>query len=134
MKENNNLNYNLCLCKKFKNQLNKRNIKNIFLIILIIIIINLNHLKYILFFNKNYKIIPIAFAVNNIYSYPLIVLLTSILFNSQKNTFYKFYIMFPYDFINNNKRKILYLSRKYHKYKIKFLNLKKKYLNWKTGY
>ena len=41
--------------------------------------------------------------------------------------------MIPYDFYINNKRKILYLSRKYIKCKIKFHNLGKKYLNWSYG-
>ena len=34
--------------------------------------------------------IPIAFAINNLFTYPLIVLLTSILYNSKPNTFFFF--------------------------------------------
>ena len=82
--------------------------------------------------NKN-KIIPIAFSVDNKYTFPLIVLLTSILFNSRISTFYKFHIMIPYNFYNNYKRKILFLSRKYTQCKIKFHNFGKKYLNWTYG-
>ena len=87
---------------------------------------------YLQLINKN-KIIPIAFSVDNKYTFPLIVLLTSILFNSRISTFYKFHIMIPYNFYNNYKRKILFLSRKYTQCKIKFHNFGKKYLNWTYG-
>ena len=41
--------------------------------------------------------------------------------------------MIPYNFYNNYKRKILFLSRKYTQCKIKFHNFGKKYLNWTYG-
>jgi lipopolysaccharide biosynthesis glycosyltransferase len=71
--------------------------------------------------------------VDNNYAFPLIVLLTSILYNSYKKTFYDFHIMIPFNFLNSNKRKIKFLRRKYPKYIIEFHNFGKKYIDWKRG-
>ena len=80
--------------------------------------------------------IPIAFAIDNKFTYPLIVLLTSILFNSKSSTIYYFHIMIPNDFFEENKQKIKGLFKKYKKCKkckIIFLNMGKKYKDWKTS-
>ena len=53
------------------------------------------------------KNISIAFAIDNNYLYPFIVLMTSILYNSSPNTSYDFHIMIPFNFLNN------YSSKKY---------------------
>ena len=119
--------------RKLKNhkKKNRKTIKKplcfIFIIFIIIMTYYINFSKNL---NNKKNIIPIAFSADNNYIYPLIVLLTSILFNSEKSTNYRFYIMIPYSFYSKNKRKILYLSRKYTNCKIKFYNLGKKYLNW----
>ena len=81
---------------------------------------------------KNISYIPVSFSADNNYLYPLIVLLTSILVNANPKTFYLFYIMIPYNFYNNNKRKIFNLSKKYHNCKINFYNLGKKYIDWEA--
>lgn len=77
--------------------------------------------------------IPIAFALDNLFTYPLIVLLTSILYNSKSSTLYYFHIMIPDDFYEENKQKIKGLCKKYKKCKIIFLNMGKKYRDWKTS-
>ena len=59
------------------------------------------------------NIIPIAFSVNDRYVYPLIVSLTSILYNSSKKTFYIFYLLLAPDIQNLNIKKILGLREKY---------------------
>ena len=76
--------------------------------------------------------IPIAFSINNLFTYPLIVLLTSILYNSNQSTLYYFYIMIPYGFFKENKQKIIGLCEKYKTCEIIFLNMGKKYKDWKT--
>ena len=81
---------------------------------------------------KDKSIIPIAFATDNKFTYPLIVLLTSILYNSKSDTFYYFYIMVPNDFFKKNKQRITGLCKKYKKCKTKFLNMGEKYKDWKT--
>jgi len=76
--------------------------------------------------------IPIAFSIDNLYTYPLIVLLTSILYNSKSSTLYYFHIMIPKNFFEENKQKIEGLCKKYKKCKVIFLNMGDKYKDWKT--
>ena len=78
------------------------------------------------------KIIPLGFALNNEYTYPLMVSLTSILYNAGSSTFYIFNIMFGEEFLDSNKEKISSLTKKYHNCQINFLDLKDKYKGWKT--
>ena len=78
--------------------------------------------------------IPIAFAIDNKYTYPLIVLLTSILYNSMPTTLYNFNIMVPYDFMEENKQKINGICKKYHNCQIIFHNLGQKYQDWETNF
>ena len=99
----------------------------------------------ILFFKKINKIkpisinkpkpicIPIAFAINNGYTYPLIVLLASILYNSLSSTLYEFNIMISYAFKEENKQKIDGICKKYNNCKIIFHNLGHKYQDWETN-
>ena len=77
--------------------------------------------------------IPIAFSLGNSYTYPLIVLLTSILYNSKPSTLFYFHIMIPNDFFEENKQKIKSLCKKYRKCEIIFLNMGEKYKDWKTS-
>lgn len=87
------------------------------------------------FYEIKKNIIPIAYALNNEFTLPLIVSLTSILYNANINTFYYFYIMIPNDFLEANKKKINGLNLKYKNFKIIYLDLKDKYQNWTTcGY
>jgi hypothetical protein len=81
---------------------------------------------------KSFTHIPIAFSIDNLFTYPLIVLLTSILYNSKPSTFYYFHIMIPYGFFEENKQKINGLCKKYNTCKIIFLNMGQKYQDWKT--
>ncbi len=70
---------------------------------------------------------------NNEYTYPLIVSLTSILYNAGNNTYYYFYIMIPGNFLRKNIKIILGLKILYPNCKIKFHNLKNKYSGWKIS-
>jgi len=90
-------------------------------------------MKINLFFSKSTIHIPISFTINNLYTYPLIVLLTSILYNSKKSTLYLFHIMILDDFLEENKQKINGLCEKYKKCKKKFINMGKKYKDWITS-
>ena len=90
--------------------------------------------KYNIIINetKNTKKIHVAFATDNNYIYPLIVLMTSILINSSPKTIYSFHFLIPYDFLDKNKIKIINLTKKYpkHKCELKFYNLGHKYIGW----
>ena len=109
--------------KRLKNILNKRknlkvgnsikiqkNLKTIILtIILVIFIIAMSLIirKVIRITNSNKKYknyIPIAFSLNDNYVYPLIVLLTSILYNSFPDTFYLFYLLLHPDLKETKKK------------------------------
>ena len=111
--------------------LNYKRAKIFFIILLICLFLQFNFI----FTQKNKSNIhiPIAFSINNKFTYPLIVLLTSILYNSKSNTLYYFHIMIPDNFFKENKQKIKGLCEKYKKCEIIFLNMGKKYKGWKTN-
>lgn len=71
--------------------------------------------------------IPIAMALDDGYTYPTIVSITSIMENASRDTYYDFYIMHPSNFKTDNKNKIMSLTKKYNKCKIKFINMEKAY-------
>ena len=76
----------------------------------------------------NYKIsnviIPISMALNDEYTYPTLVAITSILENSNPYTKYDFYILHTPDFMIENKIKIKNLKKKYqNKCSINFINM-----------
>lgn len=73
---------------------------------------------------KNSEIkIPIAMALDDGYTYPTIVAITSMMENSYKKTKYDYYLMIPPNFSNQNKRKIKSLEEKYNRCSIKFINM-----------
>ena len=79
--------------------------------------------------------IPIAFSVNKKYAYPLIVSLTSILYNSGPNTFYTFYLLLAPDLEGHLIKKILDLREKYTNCKIELIHMGNKYHKYKShGY
>ena len=49
--------------------------------------------------------IPIAFSLNNVYVYPIIVSITSILYNSARNNFFTFYLLLAPDVQEENLKK-----------------------------
>ena len=108
------------------------------IILIFILIFILLYALYIFIFRLHYlkkNIIPVAFALNNDFTLPLIVTLTSVLYNADKNTFYIFHIMIAEDFLEYNKKKIIGLNKKFNNFKIIFLDLKDKYKGWSTrGY
>jgi lipopolysaccharide biosynthesis glycosyltransferase len=81
--------------------------------------------------NKMQKKIPIAFSVDDNYIYPLIVLLTSIIYNSSPKTFYSFHLLVPSNFTDESKNKLFGLSKKYpNKCEYIFHDMKDKYIGW----
>ena len=82
---------------------------NIKIILLVIV-------YYVLVFRRNYitygnpSHIHIAMSLNNNYTYPIMVSITSILLNSNKNTFIEFHILIGNDVEIQNKNKILSLK------------------------
>lgn len=81
---------------------------------------------YILIFNyksSDFKI-PIAMALDNHYIYLTIIAINSIMLNSDSDTFYNFYIMHSPNLSENNKNKILNLTKIYKKCTIEFFDMK----------
>ena len=75
-----------------------------------------------------------AFSVNNEYVYALIVLLSSILYNSSINTFFIFYLLISPDVTKLNIKKILDLSKKYKNYRMKLIHMREYFSNYKFGH
>ena len=135
---------------KLKNYINK-NIRNkvlakennhkfllkkffLFIIAPIIVIISLSFI-YIKYKRTKMHNIPIAFSLNKKYAYPLIVSLTSILYNSGPNTFYTFYLLLAPDSEEHLIKKILDLREKYTNCKIQLIHMGNKYHKYKShGY
>lgn len=57
--------------------------------------------------------IPIAFSLNEKYVYPLIVVLTSILYNSNPDNFFTFYLLLSPDIQEDSLNKISNLKKIY---------------------
>ena len=123
------------IIKSIKNKkfLSKKNIIMIIIISFIIFILSLLfvYLKYYRIEKFN---IPIAFSLNNKYVYPLIVSLTSILYNSSPNTFYIFYFLLSPDIQDYKLNKILGLREKYPNCKMNLIHMGDKYKKYKTSY
>jgi len=121
-----------------KNYLSKK-----FLIIITTLIFIFFILLYILLkkFKSNTNIIinqttqiPIAFSFNNVYVYPIIVSITSILFNSAHDTFFTFYLLLAPDVQEENVKKISGLKDKYSNCKFVFIHVDNQFKNFFTGY
>ena len=96
------------------------------LIILLILITEHNS-------NTQKKLIPIVFSINDNYAYPLIVLLTSILYNSSPKTFFIFYFLISPDLKENKLKKIFGLKEKYKNYKNVTIYMGEKYSKYNLG-
>ena len=83
----------------------------------------------------SYKnLIPVAFSLNDNYTYPLIVLLTSILYNSAPDTFYVFYLLLNPDLSDKKIKKILGVKEKYPNCNIEIIHMGNKYSNYPHDY
>lgn len=85
------------------------------------------------FWEKNPKTdkiesIPIAMALDDEYTYPTIVAITSVMENKNPETKYDFYIMHPGEFQDENKEKLKSLSSKYEGCNIKLIDMADKYV------
>ena len=68
--------------------------------------------------------IPIAYGLDNQYTYPTLVSMTSILENAGSNTFYTFYLLVEKNiFKRENKAKFMHLQDKYEKCKVVIFEL-----------
>ena len=80
-------------------------------------------------------VIPIAMSLDDWYTYPTIVSITSIIENSYRRTKFDFYIMHPLEFKEENKKKLKSLEKKYKKCSINLINMRNKFKTAKlTGY
>lgn len=73
--------------------------------------------------------IPVAMALDDGYTYPTIVAITSIMENANSENKYDFYIMHPDDFKKENKDKLMSLEEKYDRCHLNLINMKDKYKN-----
>ena len=78
--------------------------------------------------------IPIAMSLDNNYTLPTIVAMTSMLENVNSDTFYKFHLLLSGDFREENKNKILSLKDKYSskQFEINFIDMKNEFKNSRT--
>ena len=108
-------------------------LKQLFLFIItpIIVIISLSFIFIKFKRNKKHNI-PIAFSLNKKYLYPLIVSLTSILYNQGPNTFYTFYLLVAPDLEEDLLKKILGLREIYPNCKIELIYMRNKYSKYKS--
>ena len=121
----NNLKLKVKKCSKFF--LMKNIIMILALLITFVISLILIFKKYT---KKNFHTIPIAFSVSDRYAYPLIVLLTSILYNASPQTFYIFYLLIAPNINKTFIKKILGLREKYSNCKMEIINMGNKYSNY----
>lgn len=89
---------------------------------------------FLLEYVKKKNTIPIVFSLNDNYAYQLIVLLTSILYNSSLNTFFIFYLLLAPDLQKIKLKKIFGLNEKYKNFKIVPIYMGAKFSNYNTGY
>ena len=85
--------------------------------------------------NINYKnLIPISFSLNDNYAYPLIVSLTSILYNSPPDTFFIFYLLLHPDLQETKIKKILGIKDKYQNCKFELIHMGNNYSIYPDNY
>jgi lipopolysaccharide biosynthesis glycosyltransferase len=110
-------------------------------------IMKYSYLKYIilfmtfcvLFFKRNYIIfdnpshIHIAMSLNDNYTYPIMVSITSILLNSNKNTFIQFHLLIGNDVKIENQNKILSLKNLNNNTNFSFHNVGNNFNGWIHG-
>ena len=122
---------NLRLLKTKKKQIPSLNKKLVIITTLLIV-------SFLLIFNKYKRTqkhnIPIAFSLNSKYCYPLIVSLTSILFNAAPSTFYTFYLLLSPDLEEFQTQKILSLKKKYPNCKFKLIHMGQKYSEYNSDF
>ena len=95
-------------------------IKRTFIIFCFIILYNNVNNKFI------YQKVAIAYGLNNQYTYPTIVSMTSILENSNPHTYYIFYLLVDKtSFKNDNKIKLKHLEDKYERCEVNILEISK---------
>lgn len=73
--------------------------------------------------------IPIAMALDDGYTYPTIVAITSIMENKNPETKYDFYIMHPSEFQEENKEKLKSLASKYEGCAINLIDMQGRYVS-----
>lgn len=108
-----------------------KKIKKYILWIVVIVAVGLG--TWFFYFNKVEKsekvneIIPIAMALDDGYTYPTIVAITSMMENKNSDTIYKYYIMHPGEFSESSKSKLISLSQKYDKCEINLIDMGEEY-------
>jgi lipopolysaccharide biosynthesis glycosyltransferase len=84
-------------------------------------------------FHENLNNIHIAMSLNDNYTYPIMVSITSILLNSNKSSFIQFHIFIGNDVKKENQKKISSLKRLNHKTKFSFHNIGNTFKGWIHG-
>ena len=95
--------------------------------------INRNNNQFSLSSEKTHDI-SIAYSLNNDYAYPVIVAITSVLYNSSPENFFTFYLLLTPDVEEENIKKISGLKEKYTKCNFVFLRVGNQFNNYFKGY
>jgi lipopolysaccharide biosynthesis glycosyltransferase len=115
---------------KQKKKLNKfKNIKYAVIIIVFSVLFFIRNKK----FHGNLNNIHIAMSLNDNYTYPIMVSITSILLNSNKNTYIEFHLLIGKDVKAKNKKKITSLKRLNHNIKFSFHHVGNFFNGWIHG-
>jgi len=82
--------------------------------------------------NKENEVV-ISMATDENFIYPIIVLITSILENADKDTYYKIYLLISDTVSEKEKEKILFLKNNYNNFNIYFINMESEFNNFYQG-
>ena len=79
-------------------------------------------------------ILACAYALNNGFTYPTLVAMTSLVINAGKNIFYNIYVLISPDFTEENKQVLMSVEKKYNEHcKIFFINMGDKFKGLDTN-
>ena len=121
LKEKNKINIQNYSLKKELNKFIIKYSKYTFLVMIIVFYILVGNGKIKIYESSNN--IHIGMSLNDNYTYPIMVSITSIILNSNKSTFIQFHIFIGNDVKIKNQKKIISLKRLKHKIKFSFHNV-----------
>ena len=107
----------------------QKRLKFVFVAIFIILVVSLGVFLKIKSDKEKSLTVSIAMALDDGYTYPTIVAITSMMETKNSDTHYDYYIMHPGEFKDENKEKLKSLEKKYPSCKINLIDMQNKYKN-----
>ncbi len=117
--------------RKKLSEISRRILTNIIMIFSLMITASINYQKVSA---DDQNTIPIAMSLDDNYTYPTIVAMTSILENAKEETKYDFYMLVPGEFRKSNREKIMKLKDRYKNCEINIINMRKKFKELNSDY